>query len=208
MRVSDGSWLTWRIAADRVAEQPVVAELVVFDHRQHDRRRADLQIGRDLAHVGVADDHVEAAVLLRIAVRFVAGVDDRALERRLEADLLLEEVGSLAELVGTSSGDTPGQLAAHLARTAEDLTGDEVRRDLRGDPTERELTGEQVVLVAAVAVALAVGVVLVDDELATGGDERARVVHRRPHDLLGGAVPDAPPRRAFDTSGVEISGWA
>ena len=50
---------------DRVAEQPVVAELVVLDHRQHDRRRADLEVGGDLAHVGVADDDVEAAVLLR-----------------------------------------------------------------------------------------------------------------------------------------------
>ena len=141
VRVSDGSWLTWRIAADRVAEQPVVAELVVLDHRQHDRRRADLEIGGDLAHVGVADDHVQAAVLLRIAVRLVAGVDDRTLERRLETDLLLEEVGPLAELVRHVVGRTTRQLAADLAGAAEHLTGDEVRRDLRDDPPERESHG-------------------------------------------------------------------
>ena len=48
--------------------------------------------------VGVADDDVQPAVLLRVGVRLVAGVDDRALERRLEADLDLEVVGPLAEL--------------------------------------------------------------------------------------------------------------
>ena len=68
---------------------------VVLDHREHDRGRADLQEGGDLRQVGVADDHVEAAVLLRVAVRLVAGVDDRPLERGLEPDLLLEEVGPL-----------------------------------------------------------------------------------------------------------------
>ena len=45
------------------------------------------------------DDHVQAPVLLRVGVRLVARVDDRALQRGLEADLLLEEVGPLAELV-------------------------------------------------------------------------------------------------------------
>jgi hypothetical protein len=34
-------------------------------------------------------------------VGFVAGVDDRPLQRGLEADLLLEEVGTLADLEGT-----------------------------------------------------------------------------------------------------------
>ena len=103
VRVSVGSWLTWRIAPTGLPTE-FVTELVVLDHRQHDRRRADLQIGRDLTHVGVADDHVETPVLLRIAVRFVARVDDRALERRLETDLLLEEIGPLTQLVGDLVG--------------------------------------------------------------------------------------------------------
>ena len=50
------------------------------------------------AQVGVADDDVQPAVLLRVGVRLVAGVDDRALQRRLEPDLVLEEVGALADL--------------------------------------------------------------------------------------------------------------
>ena len=115
MRCSVGSWLTWRIAATGLAEQPVVAQHVVLDHRQHDRRGADLQVGGDLAHVGVADDDVEPAVLLGVAVRLVAGVDDRALQRGLEPDLLLEEVGPLAELERHVVGGHAGQLAADLA---------------------------------------------------------------------------------------------
>ena len=51
--------------ADGVGEHEVVAQHVVLDHRQHDRGGADLQEGGDLAHVGVADDDVQAAVLLR-----------------------------------------------------------------------------------------------------------------------------------------------
>ena len=41
---------------------------------------------------------MQPAVLVRVGVRFVAGVDDRPLERGLETDLDLEEVGPLAEL--------------------------------------------------------------------------------------------------------------
>ena len=52
----------------------------------------------DLGHVGVAHDHVQAPVLLGVAVRLVPGVDDGPLEGGLEADLLLEEVGPLGEL--------------------------------------------------------------------------------------------------------------
>jgi hypothetical protein len=47
---------------------------------------------------------------------------------------------------------------------------------------------EQVVLVAAVAVALAVGVVLVAEDLGAVGQHLARGHHAHPHDLLGGPV--------------------
>ena len=71
---------------------------------EDDRRHADLEERGDLGEVGVADDHVEPAVALRVGVRLVAGVDDRPLQRRLEADLLLEEVGPLADLEGGRVG--------------------------------------------------------------------------------------------------------
>jgi hypothetical protein len=41
---------------------------------------------------------VQPPVLLRAGVRLVPGIDDRALERGLQADLDLEEVGALADL--------------------------------------------------------------------------------------------------------------
>ena len=54
------------------------------------------------------DDHMQAAVQLRVGVRLVARVDDRALQRGLEADLLLEEVGPLADLVVDRRGAVLG----------------------------------------------------------------------------------------------------
>ena len=142
-------------------------------------------------HVGVADDDVQPPVLLGVGVGLVAGVDDRPLQRGLEADLLLEEVGPLADSwYGTSSAPSPA-LAADLARAAEQLAGDEVRGDLAHDAAEGHLAVQQVVLVAAVAVALAVGVVLVDDDLlrprATA--RRAASIDRR-RISLGGPVAD------------------
>ena len=53
-------------------DRQVLVDEAVFDHREHDRGRADLEERRDLAQVRVADDHVQAPVLLRIGVRFVA----------------------------------------------------------------------------------------------------------------------------------------
>ena len=41
---------------------------------------------------------MQPAVLLRVRVRLVPGVDDRPLQRRFQADLDLEEVGPLADL--------------------------------------------------------------------------------------------------------------
>jgi hypothetical protein len=49
--------------------------------------------------VGVADDDVQPAIEVGARVRLVPGVDDRALERGLQADLGLEEVGPLGELI-------------------------------------------------------------------------------------------------------------
>ena len=85
-----------RIAADRADDREVLLDEAVLDHREHDGGGADLQERRHLAQVGVAGDHVQAPVLLRVGVRLVARVDDRALQRGLEPDLLLEEVGALS----------------------------------------------------------------------------------------------------------------
>ena len=65
--------------ADRVLEREVAPGAgVLLEHPQHDRRRADLEERRVLAHVGVADDHEEAPEAFGVGVGLVPGVDDRS----------------------------------------------------------------------------------------------------------------------------------
>ena len=99
----------------------------------------------------------------------VAGVDYRPLQGRLQADLLLEEVGPLRELELDVAPIPVGQLAADLARSGEYLPGHEVRGGVLDDPAEWGGSVHQVVLMTAVAVALAIRVVLVYDEFLVLG---------------------------------------
>ena len=55
---------------------PVTGEPIVLDHGQDEGGGADLQEVGHLGEVGVAEDDVQAAVLLGVAVRLVTGVDD------------------------------------------------------------------------------------------------------------------------------------
>ena len=71
-----------------------------------------LRIRRRLGQVRVTDDDVQPPVLVRVGVRLVAGVDDAALERGLQADLDLDVVRALRQL-------EPGLVAA---RTHADAT--------------------------------------------------------------------------------------
>ena len=121
-------------------------------------------------------------------MRFVAGVHDGAFQRGLEAHLLFEEVGALTDLVWHLVGTHTGQFATHLARTNHHLAGDEMRRDLGDQSAEGHLTGEQVVLVTAVTVALAVGVVLVAQHLGAVGQQGAGCLHAGGDDGLGSPV--------------------
>ena len=134
--------------------------------------RADLEVRRDLGEVGVADDHVQPAVLLRVGVRLVAGVDDRPLERRLEADLDLEEVGALADLEARRS--RPSWPMPTRPAPADDLAADEERRQVPDDVGERRRAPHQVVLVGAVRRALVVGVVLVEHDRRAGRQQARR----------------------------------
>ena len=95
---SDGSWLTALSSAPGRRCRGRAVKHLVLDHREHQRGGADLEIGGDLGQVGVTDDDVQPAVLVGVGVRLVAGVDDRPLERGLQADLDLEEVGALGDL--------------------------------------------------------------------------------------------------------------
>jgi hypothetical protein len=176
----------------RAVEREVAVDEVVFDHREHDRRRAHLEIGGQLRHVGVAHDDVQATVLLGIGVRLVARVDDRPRVHRLEADLGLQEVRALGDLVLRVLEVV---LGADLARAGEDLSSDEEGHQVLDDAGEGTAAVHEVVLVGPVAVALGVRVVLVDEDPLLGRrgglgphardvqDALARLV---PHDEIAG----------------------
>ena len=127
---------------------------------------------------------MQPPVALRVGVGLVPGVHDGALQRRLEADLLLEELGSLGDLEGDVAPGVPRRLAAHLAGPAEDLAGHEVRGDEVRDPGEGHGPVHQVVLVGAVRIALAVRVVLVDDDGLALGKRPPHRDHRPAQHLL------------------------
>jgi hypothetical protein len=72
----------------------------------------------------------------------------------------------------------------------DDLSGDEPGQQVAHERGERQLPVHRVVLVTAVAVALAVGVVLVDDDLLPVGQDPARGLHRAGEDALARLVGD------------------
>ena len=141
---------------DRVLQGHVAQhDVVVLEHPQHARRGADLHERRVLAHVRVADDHVQPAVLLGVGVRFVAGVDDRSAPRGGRRHALPDVLGALGDRVGRTAGGLQ-----HLAGAGVDLAADEERDQHLGVVAEVVVTVGAVVLVAAVGVAGRVGVVL------------------------------------------------
>ena len=120
-------------------------------------------------------------------MRLVARVDDRPLQRRLEPNLDLEEVGPLRDLeavLATVLAD------ANATGTHNDLTRDEEGRQMPHDVGERRLPAHQVVLVTAVRRTLVVGVVLVELDQARAWNGRGRMVRSSGHHALPRLVPD------------------
>lgn len=104
---------------------------------------------------------MQTAVTLRVGVRLVAGVDDRARARGGGADALPDVLGPLTDAVdGTPRG------LEHLAGAAEQLPGDEEGDEDVREPGELSVAGDQIVLVAAVGVSRRVGVVLEEIDVA------------------------------------------
>ena len=145
---------------DRVAKREVLVDVVVLDHLEDDRSRPDLHEVGVLAHVRVADDHVQPAILLAVGMRLVAGIDDRAIVRRRARDLLIDVLGALTDAVVNAVLGLED-----LARAGVDLARHEERDQLLGEVVEIDVAIDEVVLVAAVAVAHEVRVVLEDREL-------------------------------------------
>ena len=75
-------------------------------------------------------------------------------------------------------------LRADLARAGEHLARDEPRHQVAHQHRERDVAIDEIVLVAAVRVALAVAVVLVDDDLLARGQQPTGGIHRAGEDAL------------------------
>jgi hypothetical protein len=158
----------------------------VLDQVEHQRGGAELEIGRRLGEVGVADDDVQPPVTVGVGVRLVAGVDDAALQRGLQPDLDLDVVGSLRELEARLVAGRPD---ADPAGAGDHLAGHQKRGQPGDDGRERRLPAHQVVLVRPVGRALAVDIVLV--QLQLGGTRHARDVPGGGlHHPLARLVPD------------------
>ena len=185
-RLELGSWLSVCTARTGSASLRSVEAQAGLDHVQDQRRGAHLEVRGHLGEVRVADDDVQAAVLVRVGVRLVAGVDDAALERGLQADLDLDVVGALGEL---EAGLLAGCADADPAGTADDLARGEERGEPGDHRGERRAAGHQVVLVRAVARALAVDVVLVQLQARLAG-HGGRVHGGLLHHPLARLVPD------------------
>ncbi len=124
---------------------------------QHQRRRAKFQRQRVVAHVGVADQQVQATIFPVIGQRLVAGVDNRAVELHPLVDVVDDVIGALGNLepdrtrpARTVKLERQRVRLAHPPGTGKDLA----RGQERQQPTQdlrRELraTFHQVVLVTA-----------------------------------------------------------
>ena len=183
----------YRTGQCQIAEVDAVSG-TLFDQVEHQRGGAHLEVGRGLRQVGIADDDVQAAVLVGVGMRLVAGVDDAPLEGGLQADLDLDVIGALGQL---ETGFVTGGADADPTGSGDHLAGDHEGGQPRDDGRKRGLPAHQIVLVRAVGRALAVDVVLVQLQLGRSGDA-GDVPGGGLHHPLAGLVPDDRVQRVGD----------
>ena len=171
---------------DRMQGQEVtVVEPPILNHAENNRCCTRAQVGGRICQIGITHDHVQPTPLLGICVRFIAGVDDRSLERGLQPNLHFKKIGPLREL---KAGDPSVLADAHSPGSSKDLSCDEQWNQMTNEFGEGSAPANQIVLVAAVRHALVIRVVLVEDyRMATGHGRHP--VHGTPHDLDSAAIP-------------------
>src|SRR5262244_2627147 len=111
---------------------------------------------------------MQAAVTVTVGVGLVTRVDDGTLHHGIEANLGLKEIGALRDLIGAVLGAI---FRTHLAGAAEELPRHQERGELLDDLAERHVAVHEVILVAGIAIALAIAVVLVDQNALSGGQQ-------------------------------------
>ena len=156
----------------------------LLDGPQHQGGCAETQEGGHVEHVAVSADHVQAAELCGVGVGLVARVDDRAVEGRLESDLVFDEVRALRHL---EAGDLALLPASDAARATDDGAGDHEGGQAAHNRVQVGDTWHLVVLVGAVGRALAVGVVF--DENDGLFAQCLQALHDAPGDHLARSIP-------------------
>ena len=141
---------------------------VLFDQFENEGGGADLERGGNFAHVGIAKDHVEAAVPADIGVGLVAGVDDGAAVHCVDGNQDAEKIRALGNLEKAGLAGSLLPFHAHLAGAGVNLPGDEKRDDAGDDAIPRDVAAHEVIVMAAVGVADEIGVVLVEANFAAG----------------------------------------
>ena len=176
--------------AQGVSERTGVLGVGLLQEPQEQVGGSDLEIDGDVEAVGVAVDDVQTTPARTVGVRFVAGVDDRAVEGGLQADLGLDVVGSLTDL---ETGPLTALADADPAGAHDDGAGDQEGDQDRGQLFEGQVSLHEVVLVRAVGRPLAVDIVLVQDDLrrcARATVTIAQTLHGVSGHHFPGPVPD------------------
>src|SRR5439155_1958329 len=136
-------------------------------------------------HVGVAQEDVETAKAFRVGVRLIAGIDDGPTLHRIDALQFAEKIAPLRDLEAGRNEFVLG-LDGKLAGAGKNLARDQKRLNSLRQRFPGERTREQVIFMAAVAVAVEVRVVFVEpDADAALFGEMSRAGHQ---DALAGAV--------------------
>ena len=140
-----------------IGKNQIPRQMAVFEQRQDAGGRAYLQRRGKRAHVRVADEQMKPAIFPVIGQRFVARVDDRAIELHPLVDVVHDVIGALAELeidrrfrCGGFEIKRERIGLADAARAGKNLARGE-KREQRAESRGRELhlALHQVILVAA-----------------------------------------------------------
>ena len=107
---------------------------------------------------------MQAPVAVPVGVGFVPGVDNGAFHHRVEPDFRLEKIAALRDLIRHVFRPI---FRPHFPGAAKDLTRHQERGKLLDNALEWRAAIHQVIFVVAVAVALLVAVVFVDQNTAT-----------------------------------------
>ena len=128
---------------------------------------------------------MQAAIGVRIGVRLVAGVDNRAFHHRVKADFRLEKIGALRNLKWRLPRPV---FRPDFSRAGENLARHEKRGELLGQPLERHAPVNEIILMIAVTVAFIIAVVFVNQHLLIARQQRIGRQHALMQDALSGLL--------------------